>query len=129
MRKSKMKIFELEENFMECWNVVDDIRTIYDYVGDDELFESLEPEQRDKICNLLLGIKELYSVKFERTFKTLEGAVGDYHDMRKTVKALSNKPEPVLGNTVLGNDPDWNEARMDIIGQNGNDGEHYEKLY
>jgi len=23
---------------------------------------------------------------------------------------------------------DWDEKRMDIIGQNGNDGEHYEKL-
>ena len=118
-----MKIFDLEQSFMECWNVVDDIRTIYEYVGDDKLFETLEPEQVDKICNLLLGIKELYSVKFERTFKTLEGAVGEYHRMCKTVEA---KEDTVLGNN---SDLDWNETRMDIIGQNGNDGDHYEKLY
>lgn len=116
-----MKIFDLEEGFMECWNVVDDIRTIYNYVGEDELFEDLNPDQKDKISNLLLGIQELYSVKFERTFKTLEGAVGEYHNMRRTVEAKEE--------TVLGNDLDWNEARMDIIGQNGNDGDHYDKLY
>lgn len=25
-------------------------------------------------------------------------------------------------------DRDWNDSRMDVIGQNGNDGDHYEAL-
>lgn len=25
------------------------------------------------------------------------------------------------------NEEDWDESRMDIIGQNGNDGDHYDK--
>ncbi len=42
--------------------------------------------------------------EFERRFESIFGN--------------KDKPKPV--------DTDWNEARMDIIGQNGPTGEHYE---
>lgn len=51
--------FELESEMMNCWNVVDDIRTLY------ESFDRKELTQ-DDIQNVLLGLMTLYQMKFEK---------------------------------------------------------------
>ena len=67
--------FTLEQQIMECWQVVDDIDVLYEFIGDDKFFEGMKPEHQDKIMNLLLGMKEMYGLKFDRTFKTFEQCV------------------------------------------------------
>lgn len=57
------KRFELEQDIMNAWQVVDDINTIYH--RSDTLDE-------DQMMNLLLGLKELYQLKFEKLFDTFE---------------------------------------------------------
>ena len=37
---------------------------------------------------------------------------------------LKNKQEPVIDPQK--NNDDWDEARIDVVGQNGNDGIHYD---
>jgi hypothetical protein len=52
--------FDLEQQIMQCWNIVDDL----DYLG--EMLET------DDTQNLLIGLKALYQAKFEKLFDTFE---------------------------------------------------------
>lgn len=62
--------FDLEQEIMECWKITYDLQDIYRYVmeGDSEL----STVQRDKVANMLLGLSELYELKFNKTFRTFE---------------------------------------------------------
>lgn len=57
--------FDLEQEIMGCWAVVDDIKLLYEEFGDNSM-------TNDKVMNLLLGIHELYALKFDRMFRTFE---------------------------------------------------------
>lgn len=69
--------FDLEQQIMDCWNVVDDIDAVYKYVGDHEDFIGMDPAHSDKISNLLLGISSLYSLKFQTMFSTFESLINE----------------------------------------------------
>jgi hypothetical protein len=57
--------FSLEQEIMDCWHVTDDIQTLFEAVMDKDLTQ-------DKIANVLLGMKDLYHLKFEKLFNTFE---------------------------------------------------------
>ena len=118
------KIFALEQRIMNCWNVVDDINDVYHYIGDNEFFTGMDAEHSDKILNLLLGMRELYAVKFEKCFSDFEEVVTLYHSNRKDLETISQKHSDELYEL---SDDAWpeDENRINIIGQNGNDGDHY----
>lgn len=67
--------FDLEEQLIECWNVIGDIRLVADHIADSREFESLDLKDLDKILNLLLGLEHIYEVKFNRAFDTFEKLV------------------------------------------------------
>ena len=74
------KIFDLEQRIMNCWNVVDDLDDLYYYFGDDPFFKDMDAKHREKICNLLLGMKEMYKIKFQKCifdFEVLRERIGD----------------------------------------------------
>lgn len=85
------KIFDLEQQIMNAWNVVDDIEMLYKAVGDSEEFADLEGEQLDKIMNVLLGLSSLYALKFETCFKTFEGVCKEYHANRIKAEDLEER--------------------------------------
>jgi hypothetical protein len=58
--------FDLEQEILDCWGICDDLETIY---SDESL------NLNDRVLNVLLGLKELYHMKFERTFATFENLV------------------------------------------------------
>lgn len=99
-------IFDLEQQIMQAWNVVDDIDMLYHYFGDDPKFAGMSAEAEDEMANLLLGVKSMYSLKFEKLFNTFEDVCREYHK-----RGRIEWPE--------------DEGRVDAIGQNGNDGLHY----
>lgn len=73
------KIFDLEQRIMNCWNVVDDLDDLYYYFGDDPFFKDMDAKHRDKICTLLLGMKEMYQIKFQKCifdFEVLRERIG-----------------------------------------------------
>lgn len=72
--------FELEQHIMQCWNVVDDLKMLLAYVGDDPFFKDMKPEQVDKLMNLLLGMSELYQLKFEKCFSSFETLLKEHYD-------------------------------------------------
>lgn len=57
--------FDLEQEIMQCWSVVDDIERLRHYMCDKKMTE-------DELDNYLLGLKTIYSVKFEQLFDTFE---------------------------------------------------------
>ena len=58
--------FDFEQQIMDCWGVVDDIKTVYN--ADD-----LRELSKDEMQNLLLGLYTLYQLKFEILFNQFEG--------------------------------------------------------
>jgi len=58
--------FDLEQQIMDCWHVTDDLHVIFEYVMEAEDIDT------DKLANMLLGMKELYEMKFEKCFGTFE---------------------------------------------------------
>ena len=63
--------FDLEQEIMNCWRVTDDIDSVAHFVGEIEM----DAKDQDAILNMLLGIKELYSVKFNVLFQTFDELV------------------------------------------------------
>ena len=74
------KIQKVETEIMDCWRVVDDIDLLFKYFGDDEFFIGMKAHHADKIMNLMLGVKELYSVRFERLWRAYEESLTDYYE-------------------------------------------------
>jgi len=56
--------FLLEQKLMDCWHVTDDIDTVADYIGENS---DIPARERDKLLNMLIGMRELYHLKFDRT--------------------------------------------------------------
>lgn len=62
--------FDLEQEILDCWHITDDLGVL--------LEEVLEGNpSKDEISNILLGLKELYHLKFNRTFNTFETLIQD----------------------------------------------------
>jgi len=58
--------FDLEQGIMQCWNVVDDIQLVLD--NWDRLSE-------DGKQNYLIGLKQMYQLKFETAFNHFEHCI------------------------------------------------------
>lgn len=57
--------FDLEQQILNCWNIIDDL----------DLLEELVLEKKastDEIANFVLGLKTIYKQKFEKCFNTFE---------------------------------------------------------
>jgi len=63
----KINRFTLEDQILECWGVVDDLDMIY---STEALYEN-----QDRMQNVLLGMQELYRMRFERLFDTFQQLV------------------------------------------------------
>jgi hypothetical protein len=58
--------FDLEQNIMQCWNVCDDIQLYLD------MHDNMDEDQR---INYLIGLKQMYHMKFERCWNNFEQCV------------------------------------------------------
>lgn len=58
--------FDLEQNIMQCWNVCDDIQLMLD------CWDNLDEDAKQ---NYLIGLKQMYQMKFERTWDNFESCV------------------------------------------------------
>lgn len=64
-------MYDLEQQIMNCWQVVDDLKDIYhcERLYDDE----------NEMQNALIGMFTLYQIKFEKLFDTYEQLLRDKH--------------------------------------------------
>jgi hypothetical protein len=58
--------FDLEQNIMQCWNVCDDIQLMLDQ------WDKLDEDAQQ---NYLIGLKQMYQMKFERLWDNFEGCI------------------------------------------------------
>lgn len=70
---------------MAAWGVVNDLETVLE--GMEGL--DMSPEASDKIANLLIGLKELYEIRFNELFSTFEDFVRAYY----AAQQASNYPK------------------------------------
>ena len=82
MRSSVDPIFDLEQQIMQCWGMVDDVDMLYYHFGDNPRFAGLDATAEDEMMNLLLGLKSLYDLKFQRMWDTFEKVTKNYHTAR-----------------------------------------------
>lgn len=71
--------FDLEQDIMKAWNVVDDINLVYAYTDKFD-FTAMGKENMEvlnEIQNQLLGLKSLYELKFNCLWDTFESVVHD----------------------------------------------------
>ena len=66
--KPKLTVYELEQQILDCWHVVDDLDILLEGVLEKEL-------TKDEISNIILGLKSLYQLKFDKAFDTFEKCV------------------------------------------------------
>lgn len=64
--------FDMEQEIMDCWHVTDDIDVLMEAVME-------KGADTDTIVNVLLGMKALYQMKFERLMDTFEQCIHDGH--------------------------------------------------
>lgn len=70
--------FDFEQQIMKCWNVCEDLDELYEGVMERDM-------TKDEISNVLLGLKELYSLKFQTLMEGFESVIcGYYREMHQT---------------------------------------------
>ena len=60
--------FELEQQILDCWHIVDELKTLSEAVCDNNL-------STDQTANVLMGLEQLYQLKFDKLFQTFEELV------------------------------------------------------
>jgi hypothetical protein len=82
------KQFDLEQGILNCWNICEDMKVIAENILEAKTVD------RDKVANMLLGMAELYQLKFEKTFSDFEGTIRYFHDEKEQIKnAMKNVEE------------------------------------
>ena len=66
MSETNRTRFDLEQDIMNCWSVVEDIKELSRCKMDRRKMTE------DEVNNYLLGLETIYQVKFERLFETFE---------------------------------------------------------
>jgi hypothetical protein len=70
------KQFDLEQAILGCWNITSDIDTLFEEIIEGDL-------TKDQISNVLLGMSQLYEIKFNKTFRTFEEFLKEYYALSK----------------------------------------------
>lgn len=68
--------FDLEQQIMDCWGIVDDIKCLRK-VQD---MRSFSDDERD---NYMLGLESIYQAKFEVLFDLFEKFIKEYYERTK----------------------------------------------
>ena len=62
--------FDLEQDIMKAWNVVDDIRLLTE-----SILDGASPMTEDQISNILIGMEHIYELRFNKLFSTFEKCI------------------------------------------------------
>jgi hypothetical protein len=65
--------FDLEQRIMQCWQVVDDLDVLTTHMLD------VKKMSEDEIANALIGMKQLYDMKFHSLMSTFEQYLKEQH--------------------------------------------------
>ena len=78
-----MKIFDLEQQIMNCWHVVDDADLLACNILDTDKWSNIPSKEADELSNILFGIKNVYEQRFQQLWDTFEATTREFHTYRK----------------------------------------------
>ena len=61
----------LENEIMQCWRITDDLDVVANMIADTDM----SPKDMDRLMNVVIGMKELYNVRFSEMFTTFEDMI------------------------------------------------------
>ena len=64
--------FDMEQQIMSCWNVTTDIKDLSEEVLEGDM-------TKDQITNVLIGMEQMYEIRFNKLFRQFEQLVREYH--------------------------------------------------
>jgi len=67
----KFDRFDFEQQIMSCWNVTTDLKDLNEGVLESNL-------SKDQISNALMGIEQLYELRFNKLFQQFETLVREH---------------------------------------------------
>ncbi len=67
----KFDRFEMETQIMSCWNITTDLKDLTEGVLEYDM-------SSDQIANALMGMQELYEIRFDKLFRTFEQLVNQH---------------------------------------------------
>jgi len=70
---------DLEQKILSCWSVTDEL---------DIVANAVEDGDKDEILNMLIGLKTIYSRKFEILFNTYEQALKELGEQARQERIL-----------------------------------------
>jgi hypothetical protein len=82
--EESMKQFDLEQSIMDCWDITEDLDTLLEAVIEHPDFD------KDKISNVLMGVTELYNLKFDKCFRNFEAFLKDYYELRNRLEEIES---------------------------------------
>lgn len=68
--------FDLEQQILDCWGICEDLDTLFEGICNTNMTQ-------DQISNVVLGMAELYRLKFERCFNTFEDLIHEFYNSKK----------------------------------------------
>lgn len=80
--------FDFEQQIMQCWGVVDDIYLLYENVLDRPT-----PLTTDELANALLGLHQMYQLKFEKLFDQFESSHAPLHSKQMAMHTAPQQSE------------------------------------
>lgn len=65
--------FMLETHIMNCWHITDELDLLATLISETHM----SAEDQDKLMNIVIGLKDLYNARFDKTFLVFEQLVAD----------------------------------------------------
>jgi len=90
--------FDFEQEIMGTWNILDDLKCLAD--GWDELTE-------DKKLNIIIGLIDLYQLKFDTMFNTFEELIRQRVFNPKTPSSYENSLNREFGEDLMKDHGGW----------------------
>ena len=84
--KDSHAIFDLEQEFLQCWEIIDDVKLITDHFTDDPKWAEMDPVLADALMNKYYGLAEVYELKMQKAWNTFETVCREYHAARRASK-------------------------------------------
>jgi hypothetical protein len=79
-------IYDLDQEIMRAWNVVDDIELLSENI----LNNFRKNGDLDSVANILIGLKSLYQIRFEKVHSMYEEVVQQYNDLKRKIELSTN---------------------------------------
>ena len=79
-------IFDLEQQFLQCWEIINDVKMITEYFVEDEKWKNMDASLADALMNKYYGLAEVYDLKLQKAWDTFEIVCREYHAARRASK-------------------------------------------